>query len=215
MWTVHLVPQNLQQAGAIHSGESITLKRAWELLNLHLLDNQIIVICERFCQLGALRVRPWGWHWGDWHTQTGGKRRSEVRWSLDPGEVGSAQPACGTTRSPRGGTPLRNHRSGGSVRFRSRRWHKRQLNVFITQMQLTWNGLLLEQTEVQESAYSVRGSRRQEEFDYLLAVFGDKVITSLFVALRYKTADVFHELHQSILQRHNERMVASTRCDVK
>lgn len=82
-------------------------------------------------------------------------------------------------------------------------------------MQLTWNGLLLEQTEVQESAYSVRGSRRQEEFDYLLAVFGDKVITSLFVALRYKTADVFHELHQSVLQRHNKRMVASTRCDVK
>lgn len=77
-------------------------------------------------------------------------------------------------------------------------------------MQLTWNCLFLEQTEVQESAYSVRGSRRQEEFDYLLAVFGDKVITPLLVALRYKIADVFHELHQSVLCRHIERMVAST-----
>lgn len=107
MWTVHLVPQNLQQTGAIHFGESFTLKRTQELLNLHHLDDQIIGICERFCQLEALRVRPWGWHWGDGHTRTGGKRRSEARWSLDPGEVGSAQPVCGTTRSPRGGTPLR------------------------------------------------------------------------------------------------------------
>lgn len=64
----------------------------------------------------------------------------------------------------------------------------------------TWNVLLLEYTQVQQGAYCVRCSGRQEELDNLLAVFGDKIFTLLCVATGYEVTDLLHELHQSFLQ---------------
>lgn len=79
---------------------------------------------------------------------------------------------------------------------------------------LTWNSLLLKETEVQQSAYCVRCSGRQEEFDYLRAIFGDKIVTLLLVALWHKITDLIHELHQSILQGKKGKMATFTWCDV-
>lgn len=64
----------------------------------------------------------------------------------------------------------------------------------------TWKGLLLEDTQVQQGAYCVRRSGRQEELDDLSAVFGHEVFTLLCVALGYEVTDLLHELHQSFLQ---------------
>lgn len=59
----------------------------------------------------------------------------------------------------------------------------------------TWKGLLLEYTQVQQGAYRVRRSGRQQELDDLSAVLGHKVFTLLCVALGYQVADLLHELH--------------------
>lgn len=68
---------------------------------------------------------------------------------------------------------------------------------------------------MQESAYCVRGSRRQEELDYLHAVFGDEVIALVLVAVWYEIADLAHELHQSILWGEKEKIVTFTQWDVQ
>lgn len=60
--------------------------------------------------------------------------------------------------------------------------------------------MLLEDTQVQQGAYCVRRSGRQEELDDLSAVFGHEVFTLLCVALGYEVTDLLHELHQSFLQ---------------
>lgn len=60
--------------------------------------------------------------------------------------------------------------------------------------------MLLEDTQVQQGAYCVRRSGRQEELDDLSAVFGHEVFALLCVALGYEVTDLLHELHQSFLQ---------------
>lgn len=72
---------------------------------------------------------------------------------------------------------------------------------------LTWKGLLLEQTEVQQSAYCVRRSRREEEFNYRRAVFGHKIFTLLRVTLWYKITDLLHDLHQGFLRGAEAKVV--------
>lgn len=62
-----------------------------------------------------------------------------------------------------------------------------------------WKRLLLEDTQVQQGAYCVRRSGRQEELDDLSAVFGHEVFALLCVALGYEVTDLLHELHQGFL----------------
>lgn len=67
----------------------------------------------------------------------------------------------------------------------------------------TWKGLLLEYAQMQQGAYCVRCSGRQEELNDLFAVFGHKIFTLLCVACGNEVTDLLHELHQSFLQGSN------------
>lgn len=189
---LHLLSQHLVQPGAVDFGKNFTLcrnkKSSWN------------TFCWRgFLTWAADSLRPWGWRWGEGNTQTGGRRRFRVGWNWEPDGDDSARPSCGTNHTQRQGGSLELSECSAATTDRTS-----SLSLWwdVTHRDTgpTWKGFLLKYAQVQQGAYCVRSSRRQEELDNLFAVFGHKIFTLLCVATGYEVTDLLHELHQSFLQ---------------